>query len=72
MFHKVTQRPGKPFWFGRAASLCLSEQHVYQNENKQTGMPNAPLLHHERKQRKRIDCTSGMDANIPTAQNSSK
>jgi molybdopterin molybdotransferase len=46
LFHKVTQRPGKPFWYGRAASLCLSEQHVYQNENKQTivfGFPGNPI-----------------------------
>jgi molybdopterin molybdotransferase len=46
LFHKVTQRPGKPFWFGRAASLRLSEQHVYQNENKQTivfGFPGNPI-----------------------------
>ena len=45
-FHKVTQRPGKPFWFGRAAYLRLSEQHVYQNENKQTivfGFPGNPI-----------------------------
>ena len=46
LFHKVTQRPGKPFWFGRAASLSLSEQHVDQNENKQTivfGFPGNPI-----------------------------
>jgi molybdopterin molybdotransferase len=46
LFHKVTQRPGKPFWFGRATSLRLSEQHVYQNENKQTivfGFPGNPI-----------------------------
>jgi molybdopterin molybdotransferase len=46
LFHKVTQRPGKPFWFGRAASLPLSDQHVDQNENKQTivfGFPGNPI-----------------------------
>jgi len=26
LFHKVRQRPGKPFWFGRKASLDISEQ----------------------------------------------
>ncbi len=26
LFHKVTQRPGKPFWFGREASLGISER----------------------------------------------
>ncbi|WP_233899936.1 molybdopterin molybdotransferase MoeA [Tenacibaculum piscium] len=29
LFHKVAQRPGKPFWFGRIASLGISEQDVY-------------------------------------------
>ena len=46
LFHKVTQRPGKPFWFGRAASLPLSDRHVNQNENKQTivfGFPGNPI-----------------------------
>ena len=31
LFHKVAQRPGKPFWFGRATPLGMSEQHVYQD-----------------------------------------
>ena len=31
LFHRVAQRPGKPFWFGRTASLGLSEQDVYQD-----------------------------------------
>ena len=26
-FHKVKQRPGKPFWFGHTATLGLSDQH---------------------------------------------
>ncbi|MFN0728316.1 molybdopterin molybdotransferase MoeA [Polaribacter gochangensis] len=26
LFHKVAQRPGKPFWFGSTASFSLSEQ----------------------------------------------
>ncbi|CAM1334405.1 molybdopterin molybdotransferase MoeA [Tenacibaculum aestuariivivum] len=29
LFHKVAQRPGKPFWFGRIASLGISEQDLY-------------------------------------------
>ncbi|WP_233898639.1 molybdopterin molybdotransferase MoeA [Tenacibaculum piscium] len=29
LFHKVAQRPGKPFWFGRIASLGISEQDIY-------------------------------------------
>jgi len=33
LFHKVTQRPGKPFWMGRIASLGTSQQNVYQNSN---------------------------------------
>jgi molybdopterin molybdotransferase len=32
LFHKVAQRPGKPFWFGRATPLSISNQNVYQNE----------------------------------------
>ncbi|WP_237277570.1 molybdopterin molybdotransferase MoeA [Tenacibaculum ovolyticum] len=32
LFHKVSQRPGKPFWFGRATPLSISDQNVYQNE----------------------------------------
>ncbi len=32
LFHRVTQRPGKPFWFGRTTSLGISEQDVYQGE----------------------------------------
>lgn len=32
LFHKVAQRPGKPFWFGRATPLSISDQNVYQNE----------------------------------------
>ncbi|WBX76796.1 molybdopterin molybdotransferase MoeA [Tenacibaculum ovolyticum] len=26
LFHKVSQRPGKPFWFGRATPLSISEK----------------------------------------------
>ena len=32
LFHKVAQRPGKPFWFGRETPLSISEQHVYQGQ----------------------------------------
>jgi len=34
LFHKVAQRPGKPFWFGRFASLGMSEHNVDDGENK--------------------------------------
>ena len=50
LFHKVTQRPGKPFWFGSAASLSISEQDVFlnkkDNNNKKTivfGFPGNPI-----------------------------
>ncbi|TMM32451.1 molybdopterin molybdotransferase MoeA [Polaribacter aestuariivivens] len=51
LFHKIAQRPGKPFWFGSTASLSISEQDVYQNEkgnknNKKTivfGFPGNPI-----------------------------
>ena len=37
LFHKVAQRPGKPFWFGRVTPLTISEQDVYQDkENNRT------------------------------------
>lgn len=36
LFHKVAQRPGKPFFYGSAASLSLSDQDVYQNADKRT------------------------------------
>lgn len=34
LFHTVAQRPGKPFFYGRAATLGISEQDVYQEANK--------------------------------------
>jgi len=50
LFHKVAQRPGKPFWFGSAASLSICEQDIYLNEknnnNKKTivfGFPGNPI-----------------------------
>ncbi|MDO6811743.1 molybdopterin molybdotransferase MoeA [Tenacibaculum soleae] len=36
LFHKVAQRPGKPFWFGTSDALNISEQHVYQNKKNKT------------------------------------
>lgn len=46
LFHKITQRPGKPFWFGRTVSLNTSVQDVYQNKKNQTivfGFPGNPI-----------------------------
>ena len=47
LFHKVAQRPGKPFWFGVADTLGIIEQNVYQNaENKNTivfAFPGNPI-----------------------------
>jgi molybdopterin molybdotransferase len=50
LFHKVAQRPGKPFFYGSIASLSISEQDVSQNENdtykKSTivfGFPGNPI-----------------------------
>ncbi|MCK5815784.1 MAG: molybdopterin molybdotransferase MoeA [Flavobacteriaceae bacterium] len=34
LFHKVAQRPGKPFWFGRFESSDLSEQDIDRDEKK--------------------------------------
>ena len=34
LFHRVAQRPGKPFWFGISDALGLSEQNVYQSVDK--------------------------------------
>lgn len=35
LFHKVAQRPGKPFWFGRKASFGMSEQDANIIDNKE-------------------------------------
>jgi molybdopterin molybdotransferase len=50
LFHKVAQRPGKPFWFGSRASTCFSAQNVDQNDkenNKKNtivfGFPGNPI-----------------------------
>jgi molybdopterin molybdotransferase len=46
LFHKVTQRPGKPFWFGSAAFLSMNEEDVYQNKKNETivfGFPGNPI-----------------------------
>lgn len=42
LFHKVAQRPGKPFWFGRKASLGISEQGDY--KNKKFNNKNQPVV----------------------------
>ena len=34
LFHKVTQRPGKPFWFGVADPLSISGQNENKDQNK--------------------------------------
>ena len=34
LFHKVKQRPGKPFWFGRLASLDIDESDGLENKSK--------------------------------------
>tara|TARA_R110001599_G_scaffold110184_1_gene274060 strand:- start:1017 stop:2300 length:1284 start_codon:yes stop_codon:yes gene_type:complete len=36
LFHKVAQRPGKPFWFGRAATLSIEQNAVGKNGLKYT------------------------------------
>ncbi len=37
LFHKVAQRPGKPFFYGqRIASLGMNEQNVYQDADRST------------------------------------
>jgi len=40
LFHKVAQRPGKPFFYGRTATFGISEQSVYQNADKHTENKN--------------------------------
>jgi molybdopterin molybdotransferase len=45
-FHKVAQRPGKPFWFGYAAALSMMHQGGSENSNKKTivfGFPGNPI-----------------------------
>ena len=34
LFHKVAQRPGKPFWFGGTSTSVISEQNVNQDVKK--------------------------------------
>jgi len=36
LFHKVAQRPGKPFFYGRAATFGMSEQGLYPDADKHT------------------------------------
>lgn len=38
LFHRVAQRPGKPFWFGATGTLNLSEQYVYNKGEKNTDL----------------------------------
>jgi molybdopterin molybdotransferase len=45
-FHKVAQRPGKPFWFGYAAALSMMHQGGSENRDKKTivfGFPGNPI-----------------------------
>ncbi len=45
-FHRVAQRPGKPFWFGQIESLGVSEQNVNQNKENNTvvfAFPGNPI-----------------------------
>ena len=45
-FHKVAQRPGKPFWFGYSAALSMSNQGGNINRGKRTivfGFPGNPI-----------------------------
>ena len=45
-FHKVAQRPVKPFWFGCSSSISRIEQGVNVNRNKKTivfGFPGNPI-----------------------------
>lgn len=45
LFHKVKQRPGKPFWFGQRASFEGSEQRSSQNKKQTTifAFPGNPV-----------------------------
>jgi len=45
-FHKVAQRPGKPFWFGYAAALSMMHQGGSENRDKKTivfSFPGNPI-----------------------------
>ena len=45
-FHKVAQRPGKPFWFGYTAALSMMHQGGSENRDKKTivfGFPGNPI-----------------------------
>ena len=45
-FHKVAQRPGKPFWFGYAAAPSMMHQGGSENRDKKTivfGFPGNPI-----------------------------
>ncbi len=46
LFHKVTQRPGKPFWFGRSVSFDINGRNVDQNSKSNTvvfAFPGNPI-----------------------------
>lgn len=46
LFHKVAQRPGKPFWFGRVATLSMSEQDIKEKRQNNTvvfAFPGNPI-----------------------------
>ena len=46
LFHTVAQRPGKPFFYGRVASLNVTEQFVNQTKKNETivfGFPGNPI-----------------------------
>lgn len=40
LFHKVAQRPGKPFFYGRASAFGMSEQGLYPDADKRTQNKN--------------------------------
>ncbi len=43
LFHKVRQRPGKPFWFGRTAPLSTSEQDKNKSRSTVFAFPGNPV-----------------------------
>jgi molybdopterin molybdotransferase len=45
LFHKVKQRPGKPFWFGQRVAFDMSKQDVFKNKKQTTifAFPGNPI-----------------------------
>ncbi|MDG2193439.1 MAG: molybdopterin molybdotransferase MoeA [Polaribacter sp.] len=43
LFHKVAQRPGKPFWFGVTDTFGMSEQDVYQDEESNKSLSDVEV-----------------------------